>query len=263
LGYEVLSRSATLLRISRIDDCILQLNEGILARGIKAGRLHERGDESLGAILARSLSFNGERGFGLLGKQIMDGAGKNGWIATFDNGARLLGKSLFYIGRQRGCSAHQRRIATGAEEIVVDPLAAHQPARPSEVDFGIEKINVARRDYIGYIEPPPHQKLIQVPGSTRENTGRLGPNPLFQLARIDGLEDGAVCVQSDGFIAQGKAEIAEQPFWRVIPWILLQYRAVCCNGFSGSGDNFRTCRGLGNLKLKLFNQSQKANGHRK
>src|ERR1035437_349675 len=54
LGYEVLSCSPTLLRISRIDDCILQLNEGVLARGIKAGRLHECGDESLGAVFARS-----------------------------------------------------------------------------------------------------------------------------------------------------------------------------------------------------------------
>ena len=149
----------------------------------------------------------------------------------------------------------------GAEEIVVDPLTAHQPARSGEMDFGIEKIDVAGGDYIGDIKPLSHQKLIQIPGAAHENAGRLGSNPLLQLAGIDGLEDGQVYVQSDGFIAQGKAEIAEQPFWRVIPWILLQYFAVCCDGFSGSGDNFRTCRWLGNLELKLFNQPPKANGH--
>ena len=129
------------------------------------------------------------------------------------------------------------------------------------MDFGIEKINVAGGNDIGDIEPPPHQKLIQIPGAARENAGGFGSNPILQMVGIDGLKDGLVYVQCNGLIAQGKAEIAEQPFWRVIPWILLQYRAVCCDGFSGSGDNFRTCRGLGNLELKLFNHPPEAYGH--
>ena len=84
---------------------------------------------------------------------------------------------------------------------MVDPLTANQSAWSREMNFGVEKINIAGGDYIGNIKLLSNQKFIQVPGATREDAGGLGANPIFQITSLKSLEDGQIDVQGDGFIA--------------------------------------------------------------
>jgi hypothetical protein len=99
------------------------------------------------------------------------------------------------------CPAHQRRVCAGAEEIVVDPLTTNQSAWPREMNFGIEEVNIAGGDDIGNVKLPSHQKFIHIPGSTPEDAGGLGANPILQLTSLKSLEDGQIHIQGDGFIA--------------------------------------------------------------
>src|SRR6266850_1296799 len=62
-----------LLPITWVDNCVLQIDEGLLRTRIKFLGTHEGGGESFGAILAWRLAFDRERGLRFFGEQIVNG----------------------------------------------------------------------------------------------------------------------------------------------------------------------------------------------
>ena len=242
LADEILDGPPGALRVTRIDDRVLQPDKGVGIERVEVGRRGERRHKAFGTVGARRFAFDRVGRFRFFGIEIMHGARQHAWIAAFHKRARLSIEAGLLEAQKRVGAPDQRTVPGVAKEVVVQALPPDAERRSRHVSLRIEEIRVPRGRHVVHVQSGSGQEFIQVPGTTREDPRVFFPDPVLEKFTIHRRIHGLQHTQVHRFVPHRELQMAQERFGSVEGRIVLEDGPIIGDpGPTSSGDHFRSC----------------------